>query len=146
MSWLISLLTGGLGSLVSGVLTPYLNYKSQTADVDLQGFKTATGTDEKAYEAYLAYRTQMESLRAAETSWWGPKICLMIVAGPACLHVALVFLDSSFTFWTGHYGALGIAKLPPDYFDFEQRVITFLFGAAVAGPMASAASAWMHRR
>ena len=146
MTWLISLITGGLGSLVSGVLTPYLNYKSQTADVDLQGFKTATGTDEKAYETYLAYRTQMESLRAAETSWWGPKLCLMMVAVPACLHVGLVFLDSSFTFGAGHYGSLGIAQLPAAYFDFEQRVIEFLFGAAVAGPMASAASAWLHRR
>jgi len=146
MNWLISLITGGLGSLVSGVLTPWLDYKSKTADVDLQGFKTATGADGDAYKAWLAYRTQVESIRAGEVSWFGPKLCLMMVALPACLHVGLVFLDSSFTFGAGHYGSLGIAQLPAAYFDFEQRVIEFLFGVAVAGPMASAASAWLHRR
>jgi len=146
VSWLISLLTGGLGSLVSGVLTPWLDYKSKTADVDLQGFKTGTAADGDAYKAYLAYRAQVESIRAGEVSWFGPKICLMMVAFPACLHVALVFLDSSFTWGTGHYGALGIPPIPGVYADFEQRVIEFLFGAALAGPMASAASAWLHRQ
>lgn len=141
-----SFLTGGLSSLISGVLTPWFSYLNKRQDVTLDGFKTATGADAEAYKAYLAYRAQVDSLHVAETSWWGPKLLLMIVAMPACLHVALVFLDSTFTFGTGHYGSLGIAKLPLDYFVFEQRVIEFLFGAAVAGPMASAVSSWLHRK
>ena len=140
-----SLLTGGLSSIISGVLAPWFSYLDKKQDVTLDGFKTATGADEKAYEAYLAYRTQAEAARIAETSWWGPKACLMMVAVPACLHVALVFLDSSFTFWTGHYGVMGIPPLPGVYADFEQRVVEFLFGAAILGAPASAAAAWLHR-
>lgn len=144
MGWL-NFLTGGLGSIVSGVLTPWLNYKSKTADVDLQGFRAGVGTDADTYKAWLAYRAQAESQRAAETSWWGPKLCLMIVALPACLHVALVFVDSSCTFWTGHYGVMGIPPLPGIYASFEERIFDLVVGASVAGPVASAASAWLHR-
>ena len=141
-----SFLTGGLGSLISGVFTPLFSYLDKKQDVTLAGFQTATGGDEKAYEAYLAYRTQADAARIAETSWWGTKLCIMIVALPACMNVGGVFLDSTFTFFTGHYGVLGIVKPPPDYFAFEQRVIEWLFGAAIAAPAVSAAAAWLHRR
>lgn len=140
-----SFITGGLGSLVSGVFTPLFSYLDKKQDTTLDGFKAGAGVDADTYKAWLAYRTQIESQRAAETSWWGPKLCLMIVAVPMCLHVALVALDSSCTFWTGHYGVLGIPPLPGVYASFEERVIDLIVGASVVGPMASAASAWLHR-
>ena len=150
MGWLVNLFTGGvfsaLGTFITGILTPYLNYKTETANVALDGFKTAAGVDEAGYEAYLKYEASVMAARAAEASWWGPKLLLMIVGVPACLHVALISLDSTFTFWTGHYGALGIAKLPPDYFAYEKVVIDFVFGVSVIGPPASAVAAWLHRK
>lgn len=142
MSWIASLLSGGL----TGILTPWFAHMDNADKITLDGFKTAAGGDVDAYKAWLAYRVQINAARVAEMAWWGAKLCIMIVAVPACLNVGGVFLDSTFTFGTGHYGVLGIVKPPPDYFAFEQRVIEWLFGAAVAAPAVSAAAAWLHRR
>jgi hypothetical protein len=140
--WIGKLLSGGL----TGILTPWFSHLDNKDKITLDGFKTATGSDEKGYEAYLDYLVKMNSMRVAETSWWGAKLCIMIVAVPACLNVGGVLLDSTVTFFTGHYGVLGIVKPPPDYFAFEQRVIEWLFGAAVVAPGVSAVAAWLHRK
>ena len=140
------IITGGLSSLITGVLTPWFSYLNKKQDTTLDGFKVATGSDEKGYEAWLAYRAQVDSAHMAETAWWGPKLCLMIIALPTAIHVGLVEADS----WTATgvplIGHIGVLKLPPDYFAFEQRVVEWLFGAAVAGPAISAATAWLHRK
>lgn len=140
-SWIGSLLS----STVTGVLTPWFSYLDKKQDVTLDGFKTATGADVTAYTSYLDYEKTVLTAHIAESSWWGPKFLLMLVGIPACLHVGLIFLDSTFSFGSGHTGSLGIAKLPSDYFEFEKVVIDFVFGVSVVGPMASSVSAWFHK-
>ena len=102
--------------------------------------------DEKAYEAWLAYETANAASQAAARSWWGPKLLLMVVGIPACLHVAMVFLDSTFRLGCPHYGCLGVPDVPARWISTENTVIAFIFGVSVVGPMASSVTAWLHRK
>ncbi|WP_131114310.1 hypothetical protein [Lichenihabitans psoromatis] len=142
---LASLLSWISGGLLTSVLQPVFAWLGKRQDVTLEGFKAAAGEDATAYTAWLDFEKTVYTARLAAASWWGPKLLCMLVGVPACLHVGMIFLDSTFTFGMGHYGSLGIAKLPPDYFDCEKIVVDFVFGVSIVGPMASSVSSWLHR-
>ncbi len=141
---------GWLGSIIGGIAssfaTPLLSYLTAARNAALDGFRTGAGLDAEAYKAWLSYQVEITAAKAAANSWWGPRVLMMIVGTPAALHTAFVFLDTTFTFGSGHYGSLGVPKLPPDYFDFEKMIVSSLFVVSTVGPMASAATAWLHRK
>lgn len=141
-----SFLTGGLSSLISGVLSPLFGWLNKKQDVTLDGFKTAGQIDVQAYQAALAHDLEINRLKLQASSWWGARLLYMIVGLCACLHTAAVFLDSTFTWGTGSYGNLAVPKLPPDYFAFEQMIIGSLFVVSTVGQLPSAVAAWLHRK
>ena len=143
---MLAMIFGFVQSVVSGLVGPVFTYLGKKQDVTLDGFKEATGADEKAYEAYLTYMAANEAAQAKQRSWWGPQLLVMIVGGTASIHTAMVFLDSTFQFGCGHHGCLQVATLPPDYLAYEKMIINWLFGIAVAAPLASSVSAWLHRK
>lgn len=143
MGWL-SFISGLLGGL-SSFEKPVFDWLDKKQDTTLDGFKTGTAADTQALQIVLAHNLEVAKLQLAyNTSWWGPKACYMIVAIPACVHVALVMIDSSFTFGTGHYGNLGVAVLPGIYATFELWVVKSLFVvSALQKVVPSFASLWM---
>jgi len=132
-------------SIVNGVVGPLFGFLGKKTDTQLEGFKTASGVDVQAYQAFLAYRVEAERARVAANGWWGPRVVFMLIAVPVGLHVAAVFIDTTFTFGTGHYGSMGIPKLPDEYLNTEHLVLQFLFGSAIAGQMTSAIGSWIGR-
>lgn len=145
-AWLGSFLGGSFASVFTSVSDSAFKWFAKSKDTTLDGFKTATGLDEKAYEAWLVYQTAIVANQAAARAWWGPKLLLMVVGVPACLHVAMVFLDSTFRLGCLHYGCLGVPEVPTRWIATENTVIAFVFGVSVVGPMASSVTAWLHRR
>jgi hypothetical protein len=145
-AWLGQLFGGSFASLFTALSNSVFQYFAKSKDTTLDGFKTASGLDEKAYEAWLAYEQANATIAEASPSWWGPKLLLMMVGAPACLHVALVFLDSSLKLGCNHYGCLNVPDVPTRWIQTENMVLSFVFGVSVVGPMASSVTAWLHRR
>ena len=145
-AWIGSFLGGSFASVFTSVSNSAFQWFAKSKDTTLDGFKTATGMDEKAYEAWLAYETANAASQAAARSWWGPKLLLMVVGAPACLHVGVVFLDSTFKLGCAHYGCLGVPDVPARWVATENTVIAFIFGVSVVGPMASSVTAWLHKK
>lgn len=145
-SFLAKWIGGGFASALKIVSDAGFQWFAKSQDARLEGFKAAAGLDERAYEAWLNYETAQAALTATARSWWGPKLLLMVVATPACLHVAMVFLDSTFRLGCPHYGCLAIPDVPERWASTENMVLSFLFGVSVVGPFASSVAAWLHRR
>lgn len=146
VSVILRLLGGGVAAAVKSLSDAAFQWFAKSQDTTLDGFKAAAALDERGYEAWLNYQSAQAALAATARSWWGPKLLLMVVAVPACLHVALVFLDSTFRLGCPHYGCLAIPDVPPRWVATENMVLSFLFGVSVAGPLASSVTAWLHRR
>lgn len=148
---MLAFLTGGLSTLLStvasGIIGPVFAYLGKREDTNLEGFKTAAGLDTEAYKAALDHNLAMAQLQASYNgSWWGPKALYMIVGLTASLHSAAVFIDSTLTFGTGHYGNLGVPPLPGIYATYEQWVVASLFFVSLAQKvMPSLAAAWMKK-
>jgi hypothetical protein len=119
LAWLGSFVGGSFASIFTSVSGAAFQWYAKSKDTTLDGFKTATGMDEKAYEAWLSYQMSIVAAQAASRSWWGPKLLLMLVGVPACLHVAGVFLDSTFRLGCSHYGCLGIPDVPERWVSTE---------------------------
>ena len=132
--------------LVSGVFTPLMTYLGKRQDNQLAGFQTAAGIDAAAYGAFLDYQIAIGAQKAAANAWWGARALYLIVGGAAAIHTAAVFLDSTFTFGSGHYGRFGIPVLPGAYAEYERIIVYSLFVVSTVGPPASAVTAWLHRR
>lgn len=152
MSFFGSLFEGGISGIIQGVggsiLGPIFNHLDKKQDATLEGFKTGAVADTQALQIVLAHNLEVAKLQLAyNTSWAGPKIVYMLVAVPAAIHVALVMIDSSWTFGTGRYGNLGIAVLPGIYATFEMWVVKSLFFVSAAqNIIPSFASLWMGKR
>ncbi len=143
LSWISSIIS----SLASGIVGPIFHYLGQKQDVTLDGFKTAAGLDTAAYEAALNHDVAIQQLKLQANNWWGPRVLYMIVGLSAVIHAAAVFFDSTIHIGCDHYGCLGIPKLPPDYFTFEQMVIGSLFVVSlVEKPINALSAAWLARR
>lgn len=132
--------------IMSGFVGPLFGWLNKKQDVTLEGFKTAGQIDVQAYQAALAHDIEINRLKLQAGQWWGARLLYMIVGLCACLHTGAVFIDSTLTFGSGHYGNLGVPKLPPDYFAFEQMIIGSLFVVSTVGQLPNAVAAWLHRK
>lgn len=146
VSLVTRLIGSGLASVFKTLSDAGFQWFAKSQDTTLDGFKAAAGLDERAYEAWLNYQTAQAAQAATARSWWGPKLLLMVVAAPACLHVAMIFLDSTFRLGCPHYGCLAIPDVPERWIATENMVLTFLFGVSIVGPFASSVAVWLHRR
>lgn len=137
MLTLIGSLLGGIGS---SILAPVLGFITSKNTIELDGFKTAAGLDTEAYKAALAAQTEMAQLRAAQNSWWGARLIILVAGGSASLHFAAVMLDSTFRFgW-------GVPRVPAPYDGYEWAIVQSFFLLAPAMPLVSAVSTWLGRK
>ena len=129
-----------LGSIGSAVVAPVLGFLTSRATIDLEGFRTAAGLDTEAYKAALAAQGEMARLRAAQNTWWGARLIILVAGGSASLHFAAVMLDSTFRFgW-------GVPRCPAPYDGYEWAIVQSFFLLAPAMPLVSAVSTWLGRR
>ncbi|WP_131193735.1 hypothetical protein [Lichenihabitans psoromatis] len=139
------LITSLLSTVASGIVGPIANVLIKKQDTTLEGFKAAGGYDLEAFKAATAHEEAMARLKIEANAWWGPRLLYMIVGVTAALHTAAIFIDSTFTFGTGHYGNLGIAKLPEVYAGYEQWVVASLFVVSTVGQIPNAVAAWLRK-
>ena len=145
MNWLISLITGGLGSLVSGVLAPVLGYFTTARNDDLAGFQAGATADTGRYTAYLNATVEMAQIRASQNQWWGARLIMLLVAGSSAAHFSAVMLDS--VPLLGHIvGSWSVPKLPAPYDGYEADILLSFFVLTPAAPVLSAVTAWFHRK
>ena len=142
---MLSFLTGGLSSLVSGILAPILGYFTAARNDDLAGFQSGAIADTTRYTAYLNATVQMAQIRASQNQWWGARLIMLMVAGTAALHFSGVMLDSVPLF--GHVvGTWHVPKLPAPYDGYEADILLSFFILTPAAPVLSAVTAWFHRK
>jgi hypothetical protein len=132
---------GGLvSSIVSGITGPLFGYLSKRQEVQLDGFRNATGVDLDAYKAALDAQIETNRIRASANSWLGARIITMVAGLPAAVHFGAVMLDSTFRFgW-------GIPKVPAPYDGYEWAIVQSFFIVAPAMPLVSATAAWLSRK
>jgi hypothetical protein len=127
-------------SIVQGVVGPLFGYLGKRQEVQLDGFRTATGVDLDAYKAALEAQIETNRIRASANSWIGARIITMVAGVPAAMHFGAVMLDSTFQFgW-------GIPKVPTPYDQYEWAIVQSFFIVAPAMPLVSATAAWLGRR
>jgi hypothetical protein len=145
MGWFTKLITGGIGSAISGILAPIFGYMTTARNDDLSGFQSGVGSDTDRYKSYLSATVQMAQIRASQNMWLGARILFLIGAAGPVLHSTGVYLDS--LPWFGHVvGSWGIPRVPAPYDDREGQIVLSFFILAPAAPVLSAAAAWLHRR
>ena len=130
-SMIVSLVQG----IVTGVVGPVFTYLGKKQDVTLAGAQSAMTADQANFAIEVAAQERTNN-------WWGPHLLYMVAVGPAVLHVAMIFLDSSFRFGCGHYGCLSIPELPLSYRGFEHDLV---YSLIIVGPT-SALTQWLHRK
>jgi len=129
-----------LRSIISGFAGPLLGYLGKRQEVQLDGFRNATGFDLEAYKAALDAQIETSRIRASANSWIGARVITMVAGLPAALHFGAVMLDSTFQFgW-------GIPKVPAPYDGYEWAIVQSFFIVAPAMPLVSATSAWLSRK
>jgi hypothetical protein len=127
-------------SILSGIAGPLLGYLAKKQEVQLDGFRNATGFDLEAYKAALDAQIETSRIRASANAWLGARIITMVAGLPAAMHFAAVMLDSTFRFgW-------GIPKVPTPYDQYEWAIVQSFFIVAPAMPLVSATAAWLGRR
>lgn len=145
MGLLTSLVTGGIGSAVSGILAPVFGYFTAARNDDLSGFQTGAAADTDRYKALLAAEVEIAQLRASTNVWWGARLLFLTGAFGPVVHFTAVFLDSVPLF--GHpVGSWAVPRLPAPYDTYEGQVVLSFFILAPAAPVLSAAASWLHRR
>lgn len=136
-------------SFMSGPFTALagkvMDWKLAQSNVDLEGFKTATGIDSAAYTAWLNASVEVARIKAAANAWWGAKAIVMIAGAPCALHMAAVMLDSM-PFWGHVVGSWGVPKPPAPYDQYQRDIVMSFFIVAPAMPLISAASQWLGRK
>ena len=147
-----SFLTGGLSTIItsiaSGIVGPVFSYLGKKQDTTFHGFKTATGYDLEAYKAKVDADAKMAAIRAGSSTTNSHMItwAVGLIALTSAMHWAGVEIDSTWTFGSGHYGNLGIPKLPAPYDGCEWEIIKSLFYIGPAMPVAAAAAQWLNRK
>lgn len=127
-------------SFIGGIVGPLFGYLTKRQEVQLDGFRNATGIDLEAYKAALEAKIETSRLRASANSWLGARIITMVAGVPAAMHFGAVMLDSTFRFgW-------GIPKVPAPYDQYEWAIVQSFFIVAPAMPIVSATAAWLSRK
>jgi hypothetical protein len=126
--------------IVAGIAAPLLGYLGKRQEVQLDGFRNATGFDLDAYKAALDAQIETSRIRAAANAWIGARIITMVAGLPAAVHFGAVMLDSTFRFgW-------GVAKVPAPYDQYEWAIVQSFFVVAPAMPLVAATAAWLSRK
>ena len=141
-----SFFTSGLTAIVSGVVSPLFTWLNKKQDVQLEGFKAGTAYDLEAFKAASDAQVRMASIRAGVVTGRLVTWSVGLIALSTAIHWVGFEVDSTFTFWTGHYGNLGIPALPAPYDEREWELIKSLFYVGPAVPVAAAAAAWLRRK
>jgi hypothetical protein len=129
-----------LQAVVQGIVGPLFGYLGKKQEVQLDGFRNATGVDLDAYKAALDAQIETSRIRAAANAWIGARIITMVAGLPAAVHFGAVMLDSTFRFgW-------GIPKVPAPYDQYEWAIVQSFFIVAPAMPLVSATAAWLSRK
>jgi hypothetical protein len=127
-------------SAISAIAVPLLGYLGKRQEVQLDGFRNATGFDLDAYKAALAAQIEINRIRASANAWIGARIITMVAGLPAAMHFGSVMLDSTFQFgW-------GIPKVPAPYDGYEWAIVQSFFIVAPVMPLVSATAAWLSRK
>lgn len=135
----------GLITAIPGLAGKFFDWQAQKANIELQGFSTASGIDLEGYRAYLSAQVETNRLKIAQNSWWGAKLIIMIAGVPASLHFAAVFLDS--LPFLGHVvGSWHIPKVPAPYDGYQWAIVQSFFIVVPAMPVVTAVSAWLSRK
>ena len=143
--WFTNLITGGIGSAVSGILAPVLGYFTTARNDDLSGFQTGALSDTERFKALLAAQVQMAQIRASQNTWFGARLIFLCIGLIVTYHFGAVVFDSVPT--RGHIvGSWAIAKLPAPMDGWEGTIVLSFFAATLAGPMTSAVTTWFHRK
>lgn len=141
---MLGLLFAGL-KLIPGLAEKFLDWQIKRANIDLEGFKTATGFDTEAYKAWLAAITETNNAKLAANAWWGAKLIILTAGWPCAIHMAAVMLDS-LPFYGHPVGAWGVPRPPAPYDQYERDIVLSFFIVAPAMPLISAASQWLGRK
>jgi hypothetical protein len=137
---MLALIGSLLGSVGSSIIAPILGYFTSEDTIDLKAFQTGAAVDLGAYQAALNATVQVEQLRASQNMWWGARLIYLMAGLSACLHFSAVMLDSTFQFgWH-------VPKAPAPYDGYEWAVVQSFFLLTPAMPIASAVTAWLHRK
>jgi len=133
-------LIGALLSAISNAIPSLFTYLGKKQDVSLDGFKTATGIDLQAYQAYLAANNQANQLKAAANVWLGARM-IAFGAGELCvLYFGAIVLDSVFHLdWR-------IAKLPAPWDANAWVILQSFILVSPTLPAFSALASWLGRK
>jgi hypothetical protein len=142
MLGIISSVISGLGS---GFLAPILGYFTTARNDDLAGFQSGALTDTTRYTAYLNATVQMAQIQASMNVWWGARLIILVLAGSVAIHFSAIMLDSTPFLWH-QVGSWAIPKPPAPYDDYEGKIVLSFFIMAPIAPIASAVTAWFHRK
>lgn len=142
----------GILTKIPGIASAFLDWQVKKLNVELEGFKTAAGFDNSAYQAWLNAQVETMRIRLAANSWWGAKLIILTAGWPCAIHMAAIMLDSM-PFWiplvmqeAHRVGSWGIPKPPAPYDDYQQKIVLSFFILAPAMPLVSAASQWLGRK
>jgi len=148
---MLGLFFGAL-QLIPGLAEKFLDWQIKRANVELEGFKTATGIDGAAYQAYLNALVETNRMKLASNAWWGAKMIILTAGWPCAIHMAAVMLDS-LPFWIPLFmdkahvvGAWGVPSPPPPYDGYQRDIVLSFFIIMPAMPVVSAVAQWLGRK
>lgn len=135
----------GLLSAIPGLANKFFDWSSKKIDANLDGFKTATGVDLAAFQAWLTASVEVNRMKLAQNAWWGAKLIILTAGFPAALHFGAVMLDS-IPFPFHKVGSWGIPKLPSPYDGYQWSIVQSFFLVMPAMTLINAVSQWLNRR
>jgi hypothetical protein len=155
------MLWGAITGIIS-LAKSVMGYAEKKLDTNLEGFKTAAGIDNVAYQSWLNAVVAVNGQKLAANAWWGAKAIIFMAGVPAALQFASIMLDS-FPFpylwlavsdWWIPYpylgahvvGAWGVPKPPPPYDGYQRDILLSFFIIMPAMPLVSAISQWLGRK
>jgi hypothetical protein len=147
----------GLLTKIPGLAGQFLDWQVKRMNVDLEGFRTATGVDLAAYQTWVGAQVETNRLKLAQNAWWGAKLIILTAGLPASAHFGAMMLDS-FT-WPyiareGWWLAVEWHKInswhvpapPAPYDTYEWAIVQSFFILMPAMPLVNATVAWLNRR
>ena len=148
----ISLLTK-----IPGLAGQFLDWQVKRMNVDLEGFRTATGVDLESYKAWLGAQVETNRAKLAANAWWGAKVIILTAGLPASAHFGAMMLDSMpwpTLGWEGWWfvvdahvvGSWHIPAPPKPYDTYEWAIVQSFFILMPAMPLVNATVAWLNRR
>jgi hypothetical protein len=128
--------------LLPGLASSIFDYFKAKGDRELEGFKTASGVDLAAFQAYMNAQVEINRMKQAQNAWWGAKLIILVAGIPASAHFAAVFLDTVIP----PFGSWGVPKLPAPYDVYQWAIVQSFFIIMPVQTGINAVSQWLNRR